>query len=81
MFQWIKNLYNLFMAKRSATGKLGKAWWRSKTLWVNILALVVLLFKDQLGLTISGEETTAIMAVINMILRFITNEPVGFKNK
>ena len=49
-----------------------KVWYRSKTLWINILALIALLAGSQFGFDFSGEEQIAVLAIINLILRMIT---------
>ena len=46
-----------------------KKWYLSKTLWANLIALV-----SVFGLEVTPEETTAILAVVNIILRIITKE-------
>jgi len=48
----------------------------SKTLWVNIIAIVGLFSTSKLGFEINGELTAQILAVINLLLRLITKEPV-----
>jgi hypothetical protein len=50
--------------------------WKSKTLWVNILAALALFVSTQFGYQITAEETGLALALINMILRAITNEPL-----
>ena len=51
-----------------------KAWWKSKTLWVNIIALAALLIQSQYGFIVSVEEQAAIIIVANLILRVATGE-------
>lgn len=50
-------------------------WYRSKTLWVNAAALVA-----GVGAWITTGDTTALiaagMAIVNMVLRFLTKQPV-----
>ena len=48
-----------------------KKWYLSKTLWANLLALAAVF-----GLQVTTEETTAILAVVNIILRIITKEEI-----
>ncbi len=57
-----------------------KAWWRSKTLWINLVAGGALLAQSQFGFVISPEVQGAILTVINLVLRLITNEPVGLRD-
>jgi hypothetical protein len=57
-----------------------KAWWRSKTLWINLVAGAALLAQSQFGFIIDGEVQGAILAVVNLVLRLITKEPLGLKD-
>ena len=50
-----------------------KPFWRSKTLWVNTLALIALILQGQFGFVIGPEEQAAIIIVANLILRAFTN--------
>lgn len=56
-----------------------KAWWRSKTLWVNALALAALIIQSQpeIGFAMTPEKQVAILGVVNLALRLITGEAVG----
>ena len=52
----------------------GKKFYLSKTFWVNLIALVAIV---AFGIeAVSPETQVAILAVINMILRLVTKEPV-----
>ena len=55
-----------------------KPFWQSKTLWVNLIAVVGDLM-GVYGQTLSGDEKIAILGVINLILRFVTTQPVTLK--
>ena len=46
-----------------------KKWYKSKTLWANLLAIAAVF-----GLDITTDETTAILAVVNILLRLVTKE-------
>ena len=61
-----------------------KQWYQSKTLWMNVIGLMVLIvpvvldaliatFPDVGQLPIWG---TALLAVLNIVLRFATSEPL-----
>jgi hypothetical protein len=50
--------------------------WRSKTLWVNVLAAIGLFASAQFGYTLSAENTGIALAAINSVLRAVTNEPL-----
>ena len=63
-----------------------KPWWASKTLWFNVLTLAVLVIGvlvSQEGLVPEGwlKWLGAVAAVINVILRFITNQPLTLASK
>lgn len=58
-----------------------KPFWQSKTVWVNVVALVATLagaFKIDLGLTPDVQATvvTTILALVNVGLRLVTKTPV-----
>lgn len=55
-----------------------KVWWKSKTIWVNILifALSVIVMLQDAG--INWEYMAIITTVVNIVLRFVTVNPVGF---
>ena len=57
-----------------------KVWYKSKTLWTNIIALIVLLVQAQYGFIILPEEQIAILAVINLILRGLTGSGLQLKD-
>jgi hypothetical protein len=61
---------------------MDKKWWSSKTIWANAIMLIAT------GLEVSGvtnvltaevqaQVVTAVMAVVNVVLRFVTKEPVS----
>ena len=54
-----------------------KAWYLSKTLWVNFISIVGVFTAKQFGFEITAEQTVTILGVINAILRFITKQPVS----
>jgi hypothetical protein len=58
-----------------------KAWWRSKTLWVNLVAGAALLVQSQYGFVIDAEAQAAILTVINLLLRLITRDPIGLRDE
>ena len=54
-----------------------KKWYRSKTIWVNIIAIVVMVSVNLGAVEVSQEIATAeasILGVINLILRLVTKE-------
>lgn len=49
----------------------------SKTLWVNVLALIAMILQGVTGNVLLNMELQAtILAIINMVLRFVTKKPV-----
>jgi len=54
-----------------------KAWWKSRTIWLNLLALLAVVIQEWTGQDIlTPEVQVAILAALNTILRFRTNEGV-----
>lgn len=49
-----------------------KQWYQSRTIWVNIVALLALLIQIQTKFIVNSTEQMAIIIVINLILRSIT---------
>ena len=58
------------MKKRIKWGKVV----RSKTLWVNLMALIALIAQLEYGFVIAPGEQASAIVVINLVLRVITNE-------
>lgn len=55
-----------------------KNWYRSKTLWVNIIAIVSIIVRAELGYVLSPEAEIAILGAINFILRIVTKEELNW---
>ncbi len=56
----------------------GKSPLLSKTLWVNVIAVAVMLVQTKVGFAIDAEYQAAILGVINMVLRIVTREPLDW---
>jgi len=56
----------------------GKKFWLSKTFWLNVLAIIALIVQSQTGYVISPEAQVSILGVLNVILRFITKNPISW---
>jgi len=58
-----------------------KHWYASKTLWVNFLAIVAIILNSQFGIELDVEVqavlATSILAIINIVLRFVTSQPIS----
>lgn len=58
---------------------VAKAWYASKTLWVNAIAIVAIVLQGITGNEVIGIEMQAtILAMVNMILRFVTKQAVAW---
>lgn len=55
-----------------------KSWYLSKTLWVNCIAAVVMLLQMKFGFVIDPEAQTGLLAMINVILRVVTKQPLDW---
>jgi hypothetical protein len=51
-----------------------KAWYLSKTLWVNAIALIAIIAQGATGFVIALEAQAGLLVIVNLILRAITNE-------
>lgn len=47
---------------------------RSKTLWLNLTALIALIAQLEFGFVIAPEEQASAIVAINLILRIVTKE-------
>jgi uncharacterized membrane protein len=50
-----------------------KVFYKSKTLWVNIIAIIAMLVQAKYGFIISLDEQLAALAIVNLILRAFTH--------
>jgi len=57
-----------------------KSWYTSKTLWVNLLAIVGIIANSLWGIELDAEVqaamATSILAVVNIVLRLITKTAI-----
>lgn len=57
-----------------------KVWWTSKTIWMNLIALVgSTLIATGFDPGRWAEISTVALAVVNLILRLYTREPITFE--
>lgn len=59
----------------------GKMWYKSETIWTNIVIIIALVCHSFLGFTLSAEEQAAILTIVNVTLRLVTKEPIAFTKK
>lgn len=52
--------------------------WKSKTMWANVLAIAGLLLDSTFGVELTPEAATGALALINVILRIVTKEPIDW---
>jgi len=81
MFNLIIKTLGLVRDFADAKEWFGKRWFLSKTLWVNAIAVAALWIQSQTNYIISSEEQFAILAVINMIIRLFTTQPLVLREK
>ena len=55
-----------------------KNFFASKTLWVNVLALIAMFAQARYGWVMSPEWQAGALAAINFILRIVTRQPVSW---
>ena len=53
-----------------------KVWWKSKQIWVAVIAMVATAIQAKYGFIISPDLQGYILALVMVILRVITKEPV-----
>jgi hypothetical protein len=54
-----------------------KKWYKSKTVWLNIMAVVVFAVQQFTGYVIEPQVQTFIITILNLILRFNTNTAIN----
>ena len=57
-----------------------KVWWKSRTVWVNVLMIVGAVVAIP-GLGLPSETAATIVAVVNVLLRTITKEPLTLSRR
>ena len=56
-----------------------KKFYTSRTLWVNLIALIAIILQLATGKEVfSLEAQASLLAVINLVLRLVTKKPVGW---
>lgn len=51
---------------------------KSKTIWVNLLAFIAFWVQKEYGFIISEDLQMQALTLINIILRFVTKEPIAW---
>jgi hypothetical protein len=60
---------------------MAKRFWQSKTFWVNLIAAGALIYQGVTGheVVLSPEQQAIILAVVNLVLRAVTKEPITWR--
>lgn len=77
MWEIVKKLFVILGEIGTYDKSNGKPIWKSKTLWVNAIALTALLSSKYININISNEDQLAILTSINVILRLISKDETG----
>ena len=56
-----------------------KSWYKSRTVWLNVLAAVALFLQQQFGYIFSVELQGLGLMVLNLVLRFQTDTGISVK--
>jgi len=56
-----------------------KVFYKSKTLWVNIIAIIAMVIQAKYGFIVSLEEQVAALAIVNLVLRAVTHGGLELK--
>lgn len=57
-----------------------KAWYTSKTLWVNLIALIAMIVQANFGFVIDPDLQAYILGMINLLLRLFTKTSLDWSN-
>lgn len=78
---WVKtNMANDILNFFKGEAMNSKLWYTSKTLWTNILTLLWTFVGPMIGVpTLDPETMVGLLAVVNLIIRMITKQPVSIK--
>ena len=57
---------------------MGKSLWKSKTFWTNVVALLAMIVQSTVGFALSAEAQIGILAIVNVVLRAVTKEPISW---
>jgi len=56
-----------------------KKWYKSKTLWINAIAIGSIILRAEYGLILTPQGELCILGTINVILRIISKEKIVWK--
>lgn len=58
---------------------VGKKWYASKTIWLNVIYLVGAVVTHFTGIEVNADAAVNILAVANVVLRLVTKDKIGIK--
>jgi hypothetical protein len=56
-----------------------KQYTKSKTLWINVIAIIAIVSAGEFGIVLDGTTQAAMLAMINIILRKMTTEEIVWR--
>lgn len=63
-------------ARRSPKGRNVKPFWKSRTLWINVLSAIGLVLGERDIVPIDGESAALALAAVNIALRLLTKTAI-----
>lgn len=60
-----------------AVSLAGKPWYKSRTIWANIIATGAMIAQSSLGFEVTPEEVAGVLVVVNLVMRYVTKEPLA----
>ena len=55
-----------------------KHWYKSKTLWANMVAIIIVIIEPHIGLAITPAMHAGFLSTLNILLRLVTKDEVGW---
>lgn len=56
-----------------------KKFWESRTMWINVIAVVALSVQTQTGFVVGPELQALVLSAVNLFLRSITDRPIEWQ--
>lgn len=73
---WLRAFWLAEKIKREV--EMDKMWYASRTLWVNVLAVIAIVLQGQFGYVLTPELQMTALGVVNVILRGITKKAINW---
>ena len=65
-------------AEAVKTANVGKKWYESKTVWVNLVMALGVLVQHKYGFVMSPDMQAMVITGVNLVLRKITKDPIAW---